>query len=231
MENTVITENKLQIEFVHDFKHEYVIQTIPFKCGIKITNIGGSPFKGAEIKNIEIKSGERKDILEPILKQFHIGEVNPDEIATIWFGRIGTYMSGLAYIELTLVPDQKDVPLKIFQKNKWTGELLEIKGNSPWLDFFYIKAVDEHTRDKTNSYLGFITFIMAALTIVQVYLAWEQNKYARIQSIPEEINQARAKSNAQNFCKDNPDSTNSGLYYLDGSGKEVPCSEVVLQNK
>lgn len=69
------------------------------------------------------------------------------------------------------------------------------------------------------------------LTALGIFLQWRQTRLAEIQAIPEQINQARAKQNALDFCKQNPTDQNSGLYLLNGSGKIASCLEVLKTYK
>lgn len=220
-------KNKIQIEFIQNNK---VIQTKPFKLVIRVENIDNVPFSGATIKDIQIRSANNQQIIEPIEKEFHIGEINPGQNITIEMGRVGTYMHGLANIKFVLVPDKIGTEIITYQKNNFTGELFS-GGINDWTDFFYIRTIDEYTRDKTNNILLIITVIMAVMAAVQIYLAKKQIDYAMIQSIPEQINQAKAKQDALTFCKENPESLNSGLYKMDGSGAIASCGEVMMLNK
>ena len=221
---------QLQIEIYHSEKKDYFIQTKPFELGIKITNIDKAPFKGGTISSIVLRSAQGQQIIEPIEKEFHVKTINPDQTEVLMFGRVGTYMSGLAYMEFTIVPEVSGQEVQTFQKNTFTKQVMPVAKNS-WHDFIYIRSIDEHTRDRTNTYLYHITILMALVTVAQLYLTWQQTKYAEIQSIPEIVNQAIIKQNAKEFCAANPSAENSGLYYLDGSGTEAPCSYVLEQLK
>lgn len=170
--------NKLQIEFLQNNK---VVQTKPFKIDIKITNIDNQPFLGATIKNIQIQSSDNQSLVEPIEKDFHINEINPSQSIIIEMGMVGTYMYGLAHIRFNLIPDKSEISIITKQKNKFTGELSN-GGTNSWIDFFYIKTLDEHTRDKTNNLLLIITIIMAVMTVVQIYFTKKQVDYAKVQN-------------------------------------------------
>lgn len=83
-----------------------------------------------------------------------------------------------------------------------------------------------HAENNSQSALWFAGFsiFLAALGIL---LQLQQTRLTQIQTIPEQINQARARQSAIEFCKQNPTSQDSGLYFLDGSGKMVPCARVL----
>lgn len=74
--------------------------------------------------------------------------------------------------------------------------------------------------------LGVFAIIQIGLIVRQILLTKEQTQYAKIQSIPEQINQLRANKEAVEFCKENPNEL-SKLVYLEGinEGKTVPCSD------
>ncbi len=72
-----------------------------------------------------------------------------------------------------------------------------------------------------------ISVFALSFSFLAVRYAAEQTRLTQIQTIPEQINQARATQNAVEFCKENPDTAESGLYRLDGSGIVAPCSEVL----
>ena len=95
---------------------------------------------------------------------------------------------------------------------------LSFNGNSQLLAHKMLSLTDA---------LYILTLILVGGLIVQIWIAKQQTEYAAIQSIPEQINQARAKQNAVEFCKNNPEASESGLFRLDGSGKVATCPEVL----
>lgn len=85
--------------------------------------------------------------------------------------------------------------------------------------------------EKTSSLaIGFAAFSIL-LTAIGIFFQIKQTRLNEIQAIPEQINQARSKQNALDFCKQNPDDPNSGLYYLDDSGKMATCPEILKMYK
>lgn len=216
-------ESKIQIEFITNTKGNKIIQTIPFEVGLKITNIDNKPFPGATISSIWIKSASGQNIGEKIDKEFSVPSINPNQSVVVNLGKTGTYMFGLAQIQINLLSAEKDKAIATYQRNQFTGEIQRYQINS-WIDFFYIRSIDEYTRDNTNNVLGRITIVMAVMTVAQVYLAWGQFQYAKIESIPAQINQARAKEKVREFCKENPTSQYTGQFSIE-SGKELNCVE------
>lgn len=67
------------------------------------------------------------------------------------------------------------------------------------------------------------------LTALGLFFQWQQTRLTEIQTIPEQISQARAKQSALDYCKQNPNDTYSGLYLLDGSSRIATCAN--LRNK
>lgn len=184
------TENQLQIEFI---QNNNIVQTKSFKLDIKVTNIGNQPFLGATVKDIQIRSADNQQLIEPIEKDFYINAINPGQSIIIEMGKVGTYMYGLAHIQFNLTPDNNEVSIITKQKNNFTGELSN-GGNNSWIDFFYIKTRDEHTRDKTNSLLLKITIIMALMTLIQIYFTKKQFDYTKVENT-QEINQLERDQN------------------------------------
>ena len=72
-----------------------------------------------------------------------------------------------------------------------------------------------------------IAIIGIFLTAIGMFLQLKQTKLAEIQSIPEQINQARNINTAKDFCKQNPDAKESGLFEVT-TGKPASCNQVIL---
>jgi len=81
--------------------------------------------------------------------------------------------------------------------------------------------------EKTSSLALWFAGLSIFLTAIGLFFSVKQTRLAEIQTIPEQINQARSKQNAIEFCKQNPNDPNSGVYLLDGSGKMASCSEIL----
>lgn len=81
--------------------------------------------------------------------------------------------------------------------------------------------------EMTSSLAIWFAWLSILLTAVGIFFSIKQTQLTEIQTIPEQINQARSKQNALEFCKQIPDDLNSGLYLLDGSGKMATCPEVL----
>lgn len=231
-------EQKLQIEFIHQDKNIFnrlrkseLIQTKPFKIGFLMKNIGAQPIQGLIIKNISWASASGQNIFATSEKSFHIETLNPNEEKKFWVDKTGTYMHGLCHIKLDVISDNGIDKIKTFQKDHFTGTISSLPTINQWIDFFFIRSKSEYEQSRTNNFNIFFSIILVIMTLFTIKLTQQQTKYAQIQSIPEQINQAREKKSAIKFCKQNPEATDSGLYYLDGTGKTASCSDVLqLEN-
>lgn len=85
--------------------------------------------------------------------------------------------------------------------------------------------------EKTSSLAIWFAGLSILLTAIGIFFQVKQTRLTEIQAIPEQINQARSKQSALDFCKQNPDDPNSGLYHLDGSGKMATCPEILKTYK
>lgn len=85
--------------------------------------------------------------------------------------------------------------------------------------------------EKTSSVAIWFAGLSILLTAIGIFFQIKQTKLTEIQAIPEQINQARSKQSALEFCKQNPGDPNSGLYFVDGSGKMATCAEVLKTYK
>lgn len=81
--------------------------------------------------------------------------------------------------------------------------------------------------EKTSSLAIWFAGLSILLTAIGIFFQIKQTNLTEIQAVPEQINQARAKQGAIEFCKQNPNDPNSGLYLLDGSGKMATCQEIL----
>lgn len=68
--------------------------------------------------------------------------------------------------------------------------------------------------------------ISLLLAAIGLFFIIKQTNLAEMQSISERINQARGVQSAVEFCKQNPDSQDSGLYEI-STGKPASCTQVV----
>lgn len=81
--------------------------------------------------------------------------------------------------------------------------------------------------EQTGSLAIWFAGFSILLTAVGIFFQIKQTRLNEIQAIPEQINQARSKQSALEFCKGNLEDPNSGLYFLDGSGKMATCGQVL----
>ncbi len=78
-----------------------------------------------------------------------------------------------------------------------------------------------------NSNIALVFAIIGIfLTAFGMFLQLKQTRLAEIQSIPEQIRQARNINSAKEFCKQNPDAKESGLFNVT-TGVPAPCSHVI----
>lgn len=83
-----------------------------------------------------------------------------------------------------------------------------------------------HAESTSSLALWFAGFSIL-ITAFGVFFQIKQTRLSEIQTIPVQIDQDRSKRNAIEFCKQDPSNENSGLYFMDGSGKVAPCSVVL----
>ena len=87
---------------------------------------------------------------------------------------------------------------------------------------------------RENRIITKLTLGIAALALfVSAYGVWladKQTDYAEIQSRSERLLQARAIQRAVEYCKQSPESKESGLYNV-SNGNHLPCSVVLEQYK
>lgn len=83
----------------------------------------------------------------------------------------------------------------------------------------------EHAEKNSERALWFAG-LSIFLTAIGLFFAIKQTNLTEIQSTSERINQARSRQSAIEFCRQNPDSQDSGLYKI-SSGKSIPCDQVI----
>lgn len=81
--------------------------------------------------------------------------------------------------------------------------------------------------EKNSSSAIWFAGLSILLTAVGIFFQIKQTRLTEIQAIPEQINQARAKQSAIEFCKENTGALAPNQYYLDGSGRSPTCSELL----
>lgn len=85
----------------------------------------------------------------------------------------------------------------------------------------YNKAATNESRKMRN-----LTVFLGIITLVQLFIAYQQLQISEEQSISERINQKRIAREAIEFCKQNPAAENSGLFEI-STGKSAPCEQVL----
>lgn len=160
-------------------KNDSIIQTKPFELNLRITNIGDEPIRGFTIKNIQFRSAGGQNIIHSVDKSFHINTLNPDASTEIRADKFGTYMHGLAQIDIDLVPDDASNTIETYQKDPFTKGVAKYKFSNKWLDFLYVLSKTEDTQNSTNSLLVFLTYLMVIVIIANLYL------FIKFQVLPE----------------------------------------------
>lgn len=80
--------------------------------------------------------------------------------------------------------------------------------------------------EKNSNTALIIAIISIFLTAIGMFLQLKQTRLAEIQAVPEQISQARNINTAKDFCKQNPDAKESGLFEV-ATGKPASCSQVM----
>lgn len=95
-----------------------------------------------------------------------------------------------------------------------------------------IKLFNQKSSIQTDKMI-FLTTVIAILTIVmviglamQLWFAVKQTNYTEIQSRSERIQQAKITSSAVEFCEQNPEAEESGLFEI-SNGKPASCKQVL----
>jgi len=83
-----------------------------------------------------------------------------------------------------------------------------------------------HRMTDLTSAIVALTVIMLIGLGVQIWFAFEQTNYAKIQSIPERIYQAQQLQTAIAFCEENPESKKSGVFEI-ATGNPTPCTLIL----
>ncbi|MEJ0053908.1 MAG: hypothetical protein WDN10_04280 [bacterium] len=80
--------------------------------------------------------------------------------------------------------------------------------------------------EKSSTQALWVASISIFLAAIGLFFTVKQTNLAETQSISERINQARSIQSALEFCQQNPDSQDSGLYEI-STGKSASCPQVV----
>lgn len=162
-------KHKLQIEFIFEIqkkytfnKFEHPIQNHPFKYGVQIKNIGDKVFSGAMLKDIRMHSKEHNTV-DISNKEFSLPLLNPNDSTKIWVEPVTTYLTGLVWIDVNLVPNNIDDSITTYQKHKPFEQAVIYGEENKWSDVFFIRGENELQQARTNSYI----LILTALTFLQ----------------------------------------------------------------
>lgn len=83
----------------------------------------------------------------------------------------------------------------------------------------------EHAEKNSERALWFAG-LSIFLTAIGLFFTIKQTNLTKIQNTSEQINQARSIRSAVEFCKQNPDAQDSGLYEI-SSGKSALCVQII----
>ena len=173
-------EYKLQIEFIFKIKNKFTfknfkfpIQNHPFEYGLRIKNIGNNVFSGAMLKNIKMSS-HSSDLAYTLDKEFSLHLLNPNESVEIWLDQMTTYLTGLIWMEIHLVPNNVNDSIVTYQKDKHSEKNDVYGKTNKWGEAFFIQGENELQQARTNSYiliLTMLTFLHGAFGINNIMLA------------------------------------------------------------
>lgn len=93
-----------------------------------------------------------------------------------------------------------------------------------------LAAKSNKTAEKAQFFNIVFSVIIVALTIFSFCLMRQQTEYAEMSVRDIKIKDAQGLERAKEYCKENPDAEDSGMFYTN-SGKPAPCSEVLKLNK
>ena len=99
--------------------------------------------------------------------------------------------------------------------------------------FRFLKKMKLKKTDKfflKRNIINLIGILLSVIIVILAFLTFElvkkQTDYVEIQSIPERINQLKARQRAIEYCRQSPDSNDSGLVNMT-TGEPVSCSDVL----
>jgi hypothetical protein len=108
---------------------------------------------------------------------------------------------------------------EIFALDELTEEVKELKRN-----LVEYNAVAK----KENQWTRILTIILGFLTLLNLIVLIKQTNLVEEQSISERINQKRSIQEAIEFCNQNKESEESGLFEI-STGKPASCEEVLSE--
>ena len=71
-----------------------------------------------------------------------------------------------------------------------------------------------------------VALVVLFISVSTLFLTKQQVDIAKLQAIPEQINQAQQRNRAVDFCRDNPDSTQTYLANTE-TGEFASCNQVL----
>ncbi len=149
---------------INNKEYGFGIQGKIFDFDIKLTNELNSPSPKFKIVAVKLTAPKDQNFNENFNGvSFVVPELNPNQSIIIHVGKYGHFMFGLVNVHIIVQPDNPSTPIKLLQKNPFTGQYTANSINE-WFDFFYIKSLNEHEQEKTNIRMLLLTIVIASLT-------------------------------------------------------------------
>ncbi len=149
-------EHHLLLEFIFRVssgfmykRSKFPVQHVPFKFGVRITNILNIPFPGTTLAQFTIRcapslSEYRSD------KAVAIRALNPNQSLEVWLGEMTPVMEGSVWVSCSLTPSAAGHVIKTFQKDENTGVIeSSLQPDNNWGDAGYIQRQMELLQTRT----------------------------------------------------------------------------------
>jgi len=161
-------DSEISIEPIINKKiYGFAVQAKKFSFDIKVTNNSIKPSPEFDIIEITLSNSQGQDFSDDFgNRSFFIEKLNPGENKIIKIGKNGQFTYGLVNIEIKAKAKDSTVDIIFLQKSPFTGETCKCEGKNRWIDFFYIKSLNEYEQERTNIIMIILTFIIAILTIM-----------------------------------------------------------------
>lgn len=134
-------------------------------------------------------------------------------------------------------PDIKEITTRLSEYSQNLKDNNQI-GNSKLIlaiaDMISVMAWTSHEQGQYSKTMVDLTKAIVILTIMlllgliaQIYIAQKQYYLTDVSSIADRIQQAQLRLRAEEFCRDNPNAEDSGLFFENGQG--APCSAITTK--
>ncbi|OGY57756.1 MAG: hypothetical protein A3C03_00080 [Candidatus Colwellbacteria bacterium RIFCSPHIGHO2_02_FULL_45_17] len=163
-----MNEYYLVIEFVFEVKSKlpfkkfrFPVQNFPFKCGLRIRNNGDKVFPGAILKNFVVRPTDQSiNLFHDFPGEFKIGELNPSDEITLWFGELNTFLEGMVWVACDvsqLTPTDK---ITTYQKERNTNQVILYNRPNSWGVEEFIQSQSQVQTARTNFLLVVLTLLI-----------------------------------------------------------------------